>query len=210
MNEPVILGDCTLYLGDCLEILPQLAAGSVDAIFADPPYNVGLNYSNGDNREDYPEWIKQWMDECLNIAPIVMITPGIRNIWLYPPANWVFCWRKANSMRRNDLGGFNQWEPILFYGKRLIYQDLFDVPMVPEKDADGHPCPKPRKLLSWLLRKSTDDTSIILDPFMGSGTTGVACVQTGRKFIGIEIDPGYFEIAVKRIKEAQLQMRMPI
>lgn len=199
-----------LRLGDCLEILPTLESGSVDAIFADPPYNVGLNYSNGDSRADYPEWIQGWIAECLRIAPIVMVTPGIRNVWLYPAANWIFCWRKANSMRRNDLGGFNQWEPILFYGKRLIYQDLFDVPMVPEKNANGHPCPKPVKLLSWLLRKATDDGMDILDPFMGSGTTGVACVQTGRNFIGIEIDPNYFAIAEKRIKQAQLQMHLPL
>jgi len=203
-------GNVSLWLADCLDILPTMQAGSVDAIFADPPYNVGLDYSSGDNRDDYPEWITKWMCQCLQIAPIVMVTPGIRNIWLYPAANWVFCWRKANSMRRNDLGGFNQWEPILFYGKRLIYQDLFDVPIVPEKDANEHPCPKPHKLMSWLLRKTTDESATILDPMMGSGTTGVACVQLGRKFWGIEIEPKYFEIAKKRIQQAQLQIRMEI
>jgi DNA modification methylase len=73
-----------------------------------------------------------------------------------------------------------------------------------------HPTQKPDWIIKRMIYASTNLNNFILDPFMGSGTTGVACVQTGRKFIGIEIDPGYFEIAVKRIKEAQLQMRLEV
>jgi modification methylase len=81
------------------------------------------------------------------------------------------------------------------------------------RDKNGiklHNTQKPIKLITEIVKSSTNPGDTIFDPFMGSGTTGVACVQTGRKFIGIEIDTGYFEIAVKRIKEAQLQMRMDI
>ena len=74
----------------------------------------------------------------------------------------------------------------------------------------GHKSQKPIKLMIELLDKFTNEGDTILDPFMGSGTTGVACVQTGRNFIGIEIDPDYYAIAEKRIKEAQLQMRLPL
>jgi DNA modification methylase len=74
----------------------------------------------------------------------------------------------------------------------------------------GHPCPKPLKFVKWLIKKGSKEGDTILDPFMGSGTTGVACVQTGRNFIGCEIDPGYFKIAEKRIHDAQQQMRLPI
>jgi len=71
-----------------------------------------------------------------------------------------------------------------------------------------HPTQKPLELMKWVLENYTNEGDTILDPFMGSGTTGVACVQTGRNFIGIEIDPGYFAIAERRIKEAQMQGRL--
>jgi DNA modification methylase len=64
--------------------------------------------------------------------------------------------------------------------------------------------------MTWIIERATRERELILDPFMGSGTTGVACVQTGRRFIGIEINEKYFDIAVKRIKQAQLQIRMDI
>lgn len=76
--------------------------------------------------------------------------------------------------------------------------------------ATEHPHQKPIELFEPIFRTCVDNSASVLDPFMGSGTTGVACVQTGRNFIGIEIDPGYFEIAKKRIEDAQLQMRMDI
>ena len=73
-----------------------------------------------------------------------------------------------------------------------------------------HPTQKPLALMTWIVENYTNPTDTILDPFMGSGTTGVACVQTGRNFIGIEKDRGYYEIAEKRIKEAQMQLRLNI
>jgi len=81
---------------------------------------------------------------------------------------------------------------------------------VNENNGIEHPSPKPIELYKWILEVVTNPGDLILDPFMGSGTTGVACVQTGRRFIGIEIDPKYYAIAEKRIAEAQLQIRMEI
>jgi len=80
----------------------------------------------------------------------------------------------------------------------------------PHPSITEHPTQKPVDLMAWLINTYSDADDTILDPFMGSGTTGVACVQTGRKFIGIEIEKKYFDIAVKRIKDAQQQMRLPI
>jgi len=86
-------------------------------------------------------------------------------------------------------------------GKRAVWS-------ASNEHGSQHPAAKPVRLIVQLVKQFTDGGETVLDPFMGSGTTGVACVKTGRKFIGIEIDPGYFEIAVKRISEAQMQPRL--
>ena len=108
--------------------------------------------------------------------------------------------------------GFSCWQPILVYGKDPYLAnrkgrrpDLIYCNSKAEKN--GHPCPKPLKAWTQILnRVSAFEGDTILDPFMGSGTTGVTCVQTGRNFIGIEIDPNYFEIAKTRIEKAQSEM----
>ena len=103
------------------------------------------------------------------------------------------------------------WVPIVIAykkGVKFFGRDLMAHPIIPHNN--GHPTPKPVKVTKWLIENTTNEGDTILDPFMGSGTTGVACVQTGRNFIGIEIEPKYYEIAERRIKEAQMQIRMPI
>lgn len=195
-----------IYHGDCLEILPLLADAFVT--ITDPPYGVGLTYGAEytDEAEGYAAWVAEMFPIIRSASKRVLITPGIRNIWLYPKADWVFCWSKANSMRRSDLGGFNQWEPILVYGKKVIYQDLFVVPTVPSKQAFGHPCPKPLKLMSWLATKASDPGDTILDPFMGSGTTLRAAKDLGRKAVGIDIEERYCEIAANRLAQEVLAL----
>lgn len=98
----------------------------------------------------------------------------------------------------------------MVYGDKVhnYVHDYMPVKTTPANN--GHPCPKDVRWGTWLINKFSKTGKTILDPFMGSGTTGVACVQTGRKFIGIEIEPKYFDIAVKRIQQAQLQIRMEI
>jgi len=214
MITPVRIGeDITLYLGDCLDILPTLAAGSVDAVVTDPPYGVGVEYGMFVDNKDNLEWlINQFMIQVVAIGKMSLIFCGNGNQYLYPPPDHTLCWHIPAGNGYNPWG-FTSWQPILGYGKPYrkngnAYPDA--ISMSPTSEKSDHPCPKPSKLMRYLLERYTPENSIVLDPFMGSGTTGVACVQTGRKFIGIEIDPKYFDIAVKRIKEAQLQMRMPI
>lgn len=214
------MSDVRLHLGDCLEFMRGLPDGSVDAVVTDPPYNVGLKYSDGDNRSDYPEWCLAWFSECVRVSRFIMLTPGIKNLWVYPPAEWVLCWNKMFSgTRGGKVAVVNRWEPVLVYGSpdKKLGGDVFDAMSDcylsshkgPLYDTGNHPCPKPLDLLSQLIDKACVASATIFDPFMGSGTTGVACVQTGRNFIGCEIDPNYYAIAQRRIEQAQQQLRLP-
>jgi len=207
-----------LRLGDCLEILPTLADNSVDAVITDPPYNVKFKYGDGgekDNKKDYFGWCERWFEQ-LNLLHIKAITLscGIVNLAMWAKIkefDWIFCWWKPAAMGRSPVG-FCNWEPMPFWGKVTSRNgvDVVRATILPDKSLSGHPCPKPLKWATGFVELISNPGDTILDPFMGSGTTGVACVQTGRNFIGIEIEPKYFEIAEKRIAEAQLQMRMPI
>ena len=199
----------TIFHGDCREILPTLKTGSIDLVLTDPPYNVGINYSNGDNRADYAEWTSQWFEACPR--PLV-VTPGMVNLSMWyamQKPTWQCAWVKPNQCSPSALRGFNAWEPILVYGsvRKPVGHDVWTtVIQTNQRDVGDHPCPK--DLRSW--RKFVEvfslDTDTILDPFMGSGTTLRAAKDLGRKAIGIEIEERYCEIAVKRLQQAVLPM----
>ena len=198
-----------LYCGDCLDVLKTLEAGSVDAVITDPPYNVGLDYaSTDDRRADYAEWCALWFAELRRVSrgPIA-ISCGVGNLtdWnAVAKPDWVLAWVKRNSMKRVCVG-WNTWEPVLIYGKvkGKKTHDSFLVSIAPQKDTGDHPCPKPINWAREILDRLTVAGATVLDPFMGSGTTGVAALQECRNFIGIELDPGYFAIAQRRIEQAQ-------
>lgn len=195
---------CTIYNSDCRLILPELP--KVDLVLTDPPYGVGVNYDTNyqDTSIGYKEWVNAILKTIKGMTKLLMITPGIRNLWIYPPADWVLCWGKPGSTRRSDLGGFNEWEPILVYGKRRIYNDFKLLPdcVNHSKDTGGHPCPKPKNLYEWLIVQGTDFGDLILDPFLGSGTTAVCAKKLGRHSIGIEISEKYCQIAVERLRQS--------
>jgi site-specific DNA-methyltransferase (adenine-specific) len=198
----------TLHLGDCLEYMRTLPDGCVDAVVTDPPYNVGLDYATyADNRPDYAEWCAAWFAEARRVCrgPIA-ISVGQANLseWArIAPPDWWLAWWKPAAMGRCVVG-FNNWEPIALYGKPpKAACDVIRATITPDASLKGHPCPKP---LEWAIKQVdmlTCQGDTVLDCFTGSGTTGVACVQTGRRFIGCEIDPGYFAIAQRRIEQAQ-------
>lgn len=213
MSEPVRIGDATLYLGDALEVLPTLAAGSVDAVVTDPPYGVGFGY------ESYIDTLESWqalmggLVAWIRARSLCAIMPScqIKQLpWIYAniPPDWIICWHKG-SPGHAAFVGFNDWEPMLVYGKPIGFP-IHDHFYAKTESANGHPCPKSIAWARWLCARFGESGQVILDPFMGSGTTGVACVQLGRKFIGIEISEVYFNIAVKRITEAQAQLRLPL
>jgi len=215
--------NAVLYLGDCLEILPTLP--KVDLMFADPPYNVGLGsmphaarqmgYAGSSDTLLGSEYI-QLLAGCFDLLHggiSAFVTPGNCNQNLWPQPLWTMAWMKSNGVTRTPLTRGQKmnhacWEPILVYGKLAFppISDVLEIPISQQFDAEDHPCPKPIRLLNAII--SLTDAETILDPFMGSGTTGVACMNLGRKFIGIEIEPKYFDIACERIENAQRQMRM--
>jgi hypothetical protein len=123
----------------------------------------------------------------------------------YPTPQWIGAWVRAASTQRNGgLRGFNNWEPILFYRLTALDNDVISCPNI--HDDTGHPTTKPVPLMVRLVAKMPGAS--VIDPFMGSGATGVACAQLGRKFIGIEIEPRYFDIACRRIEQAYAQGKL--
>lgn len=213
------IGDATLYLGDCLEILPTL--GKVDAVVTDPPYGVRLGEDGPtalgktayEGFSDTPEYVRtvcvSAIEICRRIAQRVVLTPGNRNCFEYPKPD------EIGAIYNAAGAGFCRWgtntsQPILYYGKDPHQKRK--LPQAVEwneiSDKNGHPCPKPTRLMVWLVNRASIDGETVADPFMGSGTTGVACANLGRKFIGIEIEPKYFDIACERIAGAYAQRRL--
>ena len=195
-----------LHLGDCLEILPTL--DGVDCVIADPPYGCGK--ADWDN-----EFPKLWYMKAAKVAKMITIITGSSGLkdsvhlvgddFIDVIAAW-----NLNSLTRGPLG-FNNWIAAVVSGEKLNKknsQNFFEF-AVRGKMPD-HPSPKPIEYMTKLVTRITSEGDTILDPFMGSGTTGVACVQTNRNFIGIEIEPKYYDIAEQRIKDAQRQTVMPI
>ena len=205
--------------GDCLEVMRGMKSASFDFVFADPPYNVGIDYGGYDDNKTsdaYMQWCVKWFRECKRISRnSIVVTPGMVSVpmWLadIERTHFIIAWTKQNNCSRNYIGktsGFQTWEPVLVFGKskKTILRDSVEIPISKQRGIGAHPCPKPLRLLEWLLPQFADNEDVVLDPFCGSGTTGVACVKTGRNFVGIEINPQYCEIARNRIKQAEKEM----
>ena len=201
-----------LHLGDCLEVMRTMPDKSVDAVITDPPYGIadiwkgGSSHGWGVARLATPkrnEWdvkpAKEYFDEMFRIASKVIIWGG--NYFDLPVSRGWLVWSKPErnfTLSEAELAWTNIPMPI-----RVIDYHRSD-------SGREHPTQKPVGVMKFSIEKAKlREGDTILDPFMGSGTTGVACVQTGRNFIGIEIDPDYFAIAERRIKEAQMQPRLP-
>lgn len=206
-----------LRLGDCLELMRDIPDGSVDAVITDPPYANGTQYDGlfDDTQEHLGHLINKFMPQVQRIAKRILITCGVPNMWLYPAPDWVLNWSDPSG-EGGCKWGFPSWQPILAYGKDPYLQnglgrrsDTIIKRYLREKNID-HPCHKPIGFMKWLIGRATFEGDTILDPFMGSGTTGVACVKLNRNFIGMEINPTYFEIAKRRIEEAQMQLALPM
>ena len=202
-----------LYLGDCLEVMKSMPDKGVNTIITDPPYGNNLKYSSYlDTRENLEKIVPIFMGECLRIAQRVVVTPGVANIYLYPKYTWILSWVNMAGVGSSSWG-FSCWQPILVYGKDPFLQNRKGRrPDTYQQKGNevakvNHPCPKPTNVMRWIIERTTMVNETILDPFMGSGTTGVACIQTGRNFMGIEIDPNYFAIAEQRIREEQEKLK---
>lgn len=211
-NKKIQIENCTIYRGDCLDILDDI--GSVNVSIVDPPYNNGTKYkSYNDKRNDYKEWCTAWFNKCRSISTRVLITPGHGNLWMWGEIEkpWgIGSWYKPGNTA-SSVCGWVCWEPWLYYCKdykALGGPDTIRATVSKQKNVGNHPCPKPLDLISTLVQKISKKDQIILDPFMGSGTTAIASIRTGRKFIGIEIDEQYFEDSHQRIKQEYKQIKM--
>ena len=208
----IIIGDATLYLGDCLEILPTL--GKVDAVVMDPPYGNGTEYGESykDTEDEVVKVISQVIPWAQENALRCLVTSGNQCQHLYPRPRWTLAWVTPAGAGSGPWG-FSCWQPILAYGSCPYLASgkgrRRDIIMHTESsEKNGHPCPKPIKFMKKLIERASLAGDLILDPFMGSGTTGVACAKLGRRFIGIEIEEKYFDIACKRIEAAYAQPDM--
>lgn len=195
-----------LILGNCLDVLPKMETGSIDAVITDPPYGIDLPYRiYVDTEAAWYSLINAVMPELQRIAKVVVMPScAIKRLpWWYAnhAPDWVIAWYKGSPGHQSMIG-FNDWEPHLIWGKpdRPMH-DYFQTKC--GFDNNGHPCPKPIEWARWLCTRVVPQGAIVLDPFMGSGTTGVACRMEGRRFIGIEMDSKYFAIAKRRIENAQ-------
>ena len=219
MAEKVTIGNCELWLGDCRDILPTLP--NVHVVITDPPYGLGelsgttsksRNKNAYESFDDTEENLVNEVIPSINMALSLangrgLITPGAKCLQLYPRARTIGGFYQPAAVGMSPWG-FAGYNPVLFYGKDPRDgkgQNSTMTPLTEKSSCDEHPCAKPIGAMLWMVGKGSVDGETVLDPFMGSATTGVACVRLGRSFIGIERDPKYFDIACKRIEQAYAQ-----
>ena len=213
------IGDCTLYCADASDVIATL--DKVNCLVTDPPYGIdGSNGTIGKKRakgaytgifEDTPHYIQHTVvpiiEACLEISDRGAVTTGGTCAGFYPNPSAIGAYVSPAS------AGLCKWgactvQPIFFYGRDpRIGKDITPISRSLNEPAPkvDHPCPKPQKAWDWLVHKASLDGHTVLDPFMGSGTTGISCANLGRRFIGIELDPKYFDLACKRIEQAYQQ-----
>ncbi len=211
-----VIGQCELYLGDCMEILPAL--GKVDAVVTDPPYEIAAAGGGMGAKRKYLADIDGKIDAGFDLALLSAFD------------NWfVFCgkpqlvklisqaegqglrwqivtWNKTNPTPLTNGNYLPDTEYVIHAFKTHVWaaKSRFIVGPV-EKNDFAHPTVKPQYVMAQSLRRCSSGGQSVLDPFMGTASTGVACVKSGRSFVGIEISEAYFDIACKRIRDAYRQ-----
>lgn len=211
----VQIGNATLYLGDCVEILPTL--GQFDAVVTDPPYGIGESKGRNKSRgklaiaKDYgnDDWdsepiTKNAVDLLRNISKWQIIFGG--NYFELPPTKCWLIWDKENGasdFADAELAWTNFDKAVRL--KRYMWNGMLRANKEPRGD---HPTQKPVGIMEWVISHLPNDVETIIDPYMGSGTTGVACMNMKKQFIGIERESKYFDIACKRIEDAQRQVAL--
>ena len=213
-----------LYNGDCLEVMDKLIEEGikVDCILTDPPY--GMNFKSNYRKEKYNkikndnnlDFLEEYFSKCYNLLN--------NNTHIYCFCSWhnidkfkiyfekyfklknIIVWEKNNTSMGDLKGSYAPKHEFILYGHKgrrlrngFRYADIIKANRTGNK---LHPTQKPVDLLEVFIKQSTDNDEIILDGFMGSGSTGVACMNTSRRFVGVELDENYFNIAKQRIEEA--------
>jgi site-specific DNA-methyltransferase (adenine-specific)/modification methylase len=209
----VEINNCTLYLGDCMEILQTLS--KVDAVITDPPYGINENSKKVASRgnlaapKDYGDFDWDKAPPSDKLIDLIRTKGQYQaffggNYFTLPPTSCWLVWDKLNG--DNDFAdcelAWTNWPKAV---RRLQWR--WNGMIRQGNEERYHPTQKPIGVMKWVI-ELCPKAETILDPFMGSGTTGVAAIQMGRKFIGIEREPKYFDIACKRIEQASKQVDM--
>ncbi len=218
------MSNVQLYLGDCLEVMKTIAAGSIDAVITDPPYGINFKYQNyNDDSGQYEQMMQVFVAEASRIVgdgPVfvwqAMINADKWHHW-FPPGFRIFAACKSFVQYRPTAVQYS-WDPVIWWGKPKTkpsvyskdYHEQRKAPFGKNRERIEHPCPRPLEQVEYIVKLVTLEGGTVGDFFMGSGTTGVACVHTGRNFIGVEISENYFHVAEKRIKDAQSQLIMSL
>ena len=215
------MSNIKLYNSDCLEIMKDIPDNSIDMVLCDPPY--GISFRSGRRKNKYENikndnnllFLNKYFEECFRIMK--------ENTAIYCFCSWqninifkeefekffkiknILIWVKNNHGSGDLKASYApRYEMILYgnKGRRIFEKNRYeDVLFFNKTKNELHPTQKPTDLLEFLIKNSSKENSLILDGFMGSGTTGIACINTNRNFIGIELDENYFNIANKRIKQ---------
>lgn len=211
-TEKVVIGQATLYRGDCFEILPHLP--QVDAAITDPPYSIGFTYRSYDDSPDkYHSLMSRLVPELVRITGNgpCFVWQSIKKAdqWhKYFPAAFEIVAACKIYPATDDKPHCYAWDPVIFWsGGSRIFQELprnwhlTELPPWGQSQADNPvPCPRPLEQVRYFCESIA--ARRIIDPFLGSGTTGVAAIAAGKQFVGIEQDPVYFEYACRRIEKA--------
>lgn len=215
MARVEVIGNATLYLGDCREILPTLP--KVDAVVTDPPYGIGeaagKNKSRGKLAVAKDFGNDEWDNEPISDDLILQVRTAGKwavifggNYYALPATSCWLVWDKENG--DSDFADCElAWTNLPKAVRRIRY--MWNGMLRANGEARGdHPTQKPIGVMAWAINHVPAPCMSILDPFMGSGTTGVAAMNLQRAFIGIEREPKYFDIACRRIEDAQRQGRL--
>jgi len=230
MSKSVRIGDATLFLADCADVLPNLKP--VDAVIADPPFGVGFKYATHNDAPDaypggYGDWLWQRMEAAEAItrpgSPVFVWQSGanIRRLNEWFPREWRLFVAAKNFVQMRPTAMQYAYDPVVVWwtpgekpwtagtaSRDFHIANTAPVVASPENIEKAHPCPRPLDQVSHIINQWVRPGGTVLDPFMGSGTAGVAAVLSGRAFVGTEIDPAYFDIACRRIEAAHRQPRL--
>lgn len=212
---PVVIGSATLYCGDALDIVPTLP--KYDALVTDPPYGIGeaagKNASRGNIAEAKDYGDDEWDNEPISIEGLQIIMWAAQwnvifggNYYSMPASSCWLVWDKENGT--NDFADCElAWTNLPKAVRRIRY--MWNGMLRANGETRGdHPTQKPIGVMEWAISHVPAPCMTILDPFMGSGTTGVAAMNLSREFIGIEREQKYFDAACRRIEQAQKQQRL--
>ncbi len=215
-----VKGKCRLFLGDCREVLCKVPDLSVDAVLADPPFGIGFKYDSfKDESRGYGKWLWQIIEVCerkCKPGSPIFVWQAMPNVTMF--AKWfprkyrLFAAAKNFVQMRPSLAMQFAWDPVIVWwtdgepwtrgrsNRDFHLANSAALVARPQNLERKHPCPRPIGQLFHIVDNWVRPGGTVLDPFMGSGTTGIACYRTARSFVGIEIERCYFDLAVERIE----------